>query len=157
MLRPVKIPLFLALLVLGCSDSKQPPSSSGSASSTSARPASVTAEMAETFELYVAAFEKLATDIEHASTDCKAILAVVQRDTKDIAALAPRGEKLRDAMKDAKGDRAAGAWFATTYAPRMKAATRKLVPLETKCSGDAELKDAMNAAMQQFPMMRKKS
>ncbi|MEO8842865.1 MAG: hypothetical protein ABI591_10605 [Kofleriaceae bacterium] len=113
--------------------------------------------MAETFELYVVAFEKLTADIEHAGNDCKAVLAAVQRDTKDlILPLAPRGDKLTEAMKAAKGDPAAGEWFAATYAPRMKASSARLKPLETVCAQDAELHAAMDEAMSQFPMMRRK-
>jgi hypothetical protein len=113
--------------------------------------------MAETFELYVVAFEKLTADIEHAGSDCKAVLAVVQRDAKElIAPLAPRGAKLGEAMQAAKGDPAAGEWFATTYAPRMKASSARLKPLETACAQDAELRTAVGEAMSEFPMMRKK-
>ena len=142
-------------LVGGCSDKKHDAPATGSAG---ARPAVVTAEMADTFEAYVVAFEKLTSDIEHETGDCKALLAVVQRDTKDvIAPLAPRGEQLTAAMQAAKGDKSAGEWFGTTFAPRMKAAGEKLRPLETKCGSDAELKAAVGEAMSQFPMMRKKS
>jgi hypothetical protein len=146
---------ILAALVLGCGNSKQEaPAGGGSAG---ARPAAITDDMAATFEAYVVAFEKLTTDIEHAGTDCKAVLAVVRADTKDIVALAPRGDKLGEGMTGAKRDPAAGEWFGRTYAARMKASAAKLEPLVTACGQDAELKAALNEAMQQFPMMRKKS
>jgi len=160
----IKPALVLFVMVgVGCEsskqDSKQQPAPAGSAAGSAAagRPAVVTAEMADTFEVYVAAFEKLATDIEHAGTDCKAVLAVVQRDTKDLVALAPRGDRLRAAMQDAKGDHAAAEWFGATFAPRMKASSEKLRPLATACAKDTELEAALNEAMSQFPMMRKKS
>lgn len=114
--------------------------------------------MAATFEAYVGAFEKLTADIEHAGADCKAVLAVVQRDTKDvIAPLTPRGDKLHEAMAGLKGDPDATQWFAITYTARMKESSLKLKPLETNCTQDAELHAAVNDAMAMFPMMRKKS
>ncbi|MEO6775628.1 MAG: hypothetical protein ABI467_21885 [Kofleriaceae bacterium] len=155
--------LVVVTIAFGCGSKKdgaQEAPIAGSASGSAAgsgRPSIVTSEMAETFELYVVAFEKLTADIEHAGNDCKAMLALVQRDTKEqIAPLAPRGEKLGEAMKAAKGDRAAGEWFAATYAPRMKASSARLKPLETVCAQDAELHAALDEAMSQFPMMRRK-
>jgi hypothetical protein len=155
--------LVLVTIAFGCGskkDSAQEAPIAGSAAGSGAgsgRPAIVTSEMAETFELYVVAFEKLTADIEHAGNDCKAALAAVQRDTKDsIAPLAPRGDKLTEAMKAAKGDQAAGEWFAATYAPRMKASSARMKPLESVCAQDAELHAALDEAMSQFPMMRRK-
>jgi predicted RNase H-like nuclease (RuvC/YqgF family) len=141
--------ILIALVALGCGDKKQP-------ASATTRPAVVTQDMADTFEAYVAAFEKLAADIEHAGKDCQAALVVVQRDTKDIAALAPRGEQLRDAIQGVKGDQSAGEWFGTTFGPRMKTASEKLAPLDANCGQSTELETALGAAMEQFPMMRKK-
>jgi hypothetical protein len=146
--------------IAACSESKRPGSGTGSGAgsgSASARPAIVTAERAEAFESYVVAFEKLTADIEHAGNDCKAALAVVERDTKELLVpLAARGDKLRDGMQVAKGDPAGAAWFATTYAARMKTSAMKLGPLETACGEDATLRQAVGEAMSQFPMMRKK-
>jgi hypothetical protein len=154
--------LIVIAILAACGSSKQDAPAAGAAGSGSAsgsastRPDSVTAEMAETFELYVTAFEKLTADIEHAGTDCKAVLAAVQRDTKDLDALAPRGDKLREAMAGKK-DAAAAAWFATNFTPRMKTSSMKLKPLETACGQDTELKAAVDEAMSKFPMMRKKA
>jgi arylformamidase len=142
--------LSIVALLSACEKSKQEAPAAG-------RPAVVTAEMAETFELYVAAFEKLTADIDHAGADCKAVLAVVQRDTKEvIAPLAPRGDKLHDAMAGLKGDPAATDWFALTFTPRMQTSSLKLIPLESRCARDADLHAALDEAMSMFPMMRKK-
>ena len=150
--------LAIVAMLSACEKSQQEAPAAGSGSgSASTRPAIVTAEMAETFELYVAAFEKLSADIEHAGADCKAALAVVQRDTKEvIAPLAPRGAKLRESMAANKKDPAAAAWFVATFAERMKTSSAKLVPLETNCAQDAELYTAIGDAIAMFPMMRKK-
>ena len=144
--------LAIVAMLSACEKSKQEVPAAGSASgSASARPAIVTAEMAETFELYVAAFEKLTADIEHAGADCKAVLAVVQRDTKEvIAPLTPRGDKLRESMGANKKDPAAAAWFVATFAERMKTSTSRLVPLESNCAQDAELHTALTTRWRCF-------
>ena len=144
--------ILIALVALGCGDKKQAPAEGSAA----ARPAAITQEMADTFEAYVVVFEKLTADVEHAGTDCRAALAVVQRDGKDVTALAPRGDRLREAVQAFKGDKPAGEWFATTYTERMKTAAMKLAPLETNCANDTELKTALGDVMGQFPMMKKK-
>jgi len=149
--------LAIVVILSACGKSKQEGAGSASGSA-SGRPASITDEMAATFEAYVVAFEKLTADIEHAGSDCKAVLGVVQRDTKDvIAPLTPRGDKLTAAVAGLKGDPNATQWFAITYTARMKASAEKLQPLETNCAQDAELRAALNDAMSMFPMMRKKS
>jgi len=149
--------LAIVAILSACGKSKQEGAGSASGSA-SGRPANVTDEMAATFEAYVVAFEKLTADIEHAGADCKAVLAVVQRDIKDvIAPLTPRGDKLHEAMSGLKGDPNATQWFAITYTARMKESSLKLKPLETNCAQDAELHAAVNDAMSMFPMMRKKS
>jgi hypothetical protein len=143
--------LLMSGMVTACDNqdkSKGPP--------TSTRPAVVTQEMADTFEAYVRAFENLTNDIEKAGADCRAALAAVERDTKDIVALGPRGDKLAESMKATKGDTAAGVWFGTTFGARMKAAAEKLQPLQKNCSAAIDLHAALDNAMSLFPMMRKK-
>ena len=138
--------LFLAILVgCGSSDKEAAP-----------RPAIITPEMAETFELYVAAFEKIANDVGAPGMDCHKAVGIVKRDGEAVAALAGRGDALRAAMKGAK-DPAARDWFAATFAARFKTATLKMGTLVTLCKDDPLLKLAMNEVMSQFPMMKKKA
>ncbi|MEP6860726.1 MAG: hypothetical protein ABJE66_08915 [Deltaproteobacteria bacterium] len=152
--------LGLFLMISGCGSSNHDAptagSADGSAAGSSSRPPAVTAEMAETYELYVVAFEKLTADIEKAGSDCKAALSVVQRDSKDvIAPLAPRLAKL--ATQDVKGDPAVvESWIAKTYTSRIVASSTKLKPLETACGGDADLRAAIAEAMSKFPFVHKK-
>ena len=132
--------------------SATPSATTGSAAG---RPASITDEMMQTFELYVAAFEKLTRDLAAAGTDCKKAVAVAQRNPAELAPIAKRGEQLRNQMFDGK-DPAAGAWLGGTYAPRFKAAIAQMGPVVAACTDDPALKQAMNSAMDQYPMMRKK-
>ncbi len=122
-----------------------------------ARPASVTPEMADTFEAYIVAFEKLATDLGAPGMSCLKAVSVAKEDGAAVTALSPRGATLREAMK-AMGskDPAARDWFAATYEGRMRSALMKFGTLVALCKDDPALKLAMNAVMSQFPMMKKK-
>jgi len=129
----------------------------GSSTGASARPAVITQSMADTFEAYVAAFEKLVNGIDATHGDCKAAVGVIEQSTKSVAAMSSKGEALRDAMKSAKGDSAAGDWFGETFGPRMQAAAEKLRGAGEACKDDEAFRSALNAAMAEYPMMRKKS
>ena len=119
------------------------------------RPAAVTEEMATTYELYTAAFEKLSADIVAAGTDCAKAAAAAEHDLPAISALDARGDKLRASMA-AVTDPAVRTYFGETYGPRIKQAVVSLGPLEKVCHDDPALKAAMSQAMEKFPMMRKK-
>jgi len=119
------------------------------------RPPVITQAMADTFEAYIAAFEKLVTAIDATHGDCKAAVAAIDSSRKEVAALADRGAALRDAMKSAKGDPAAGQWFGKTYGPRMQAATAKLRTGGEACEADPAFRAGLNAAMADYPMMRR--
>lgn len=159
--------VIAALVTAACGNKDKDSSGGGSASGGSAsapsspaaqteRPAAITKEMADTFDAYVTAFEKLVGDIAAAKSDCKAMVAAIERGTKEVAAMGARGDALAEGMKAAKGNKDATEWFAATFVPRMKAATEKLGNVAEACSTDPAFRTAMDEAMSKFPMMRKK-
>lgn len=164
-----KLALAIAILVAACGNGDKDAGGTGGIAGVTkpaagdpakpvagARPAAITSEMGDAFEAYVVAFEKLMADLEGAGINCKAGIDVLERHGHDLAALAPRGEKLREGMKAHQGDREAAEWFATTYAPRIKAAATRMKTVALACVTDAKFKLAIGAAMAQFPMMKKK-
>jgi hypothetical protein len=141
--------LMVVLALVACSKQEESkPESTG-------RPAVITQAMADTFEAYITAFEKLVTAIDAAHGDCKAAVAAIDSSRKDVAALADKGAALREAMKSAKADPAAGQWFGKTYGPRMQAATGKLRTGGEACEADPAFRAGLNAAMADYPMMRR--
>lgn len=155
------VTIALMLISLGCSKASKDPGATteGSAAAkpaaASTRPAAITTEMNETFDLYVVAFEKLTSELAAAAPDCAKAVTVVESNARALDALDARGAALRDQMTSIT-DPAAGEWFGTTYAPRMKAAVEKMGPLVEACEDDAAVKAAMNGMMARFPMMRPK-
>jgi hypothetical protein len=157
---------LIAIIVLAaCTKQESPPaaaaSGSGNATGSStagpARPAAITQPMVDTFDAYVTAFETLVNDIAATHGDCKAAVAAIERRTKEVAAMASRGEALREGMKAARKDAAApGDWFGETFGPRMKQAAQKLGEVGEPCQDDEAYRSALNAAMAEYPMMRRK-
>lgn len=154
----IKLMVLVALTAAACSkqDASSAATGSGSGSSSSGRPAAVTQAMADTFEAYVTAFEQLVGDIAAAHGDCKAAVTAIERSTTAVKAMASKGEALREAMKSAKGDSAAGDWFGETYGARMQAAAGVLRTAGEACKDDDAFRQALNAAMAEYPMMRRK-
>ena len=152
--------LIVIAVLAACS--KQEPGAAGSGSSSAgssaagSRPAAITQAMADTFEAYVAAFETLVNDIDATHGDCKAAVVAIERRTKEVAAMASRGEALREGMKSARRDSAAGSWFSETFGPRMKKAAQRLGDAGEPCEDDEAYRSALNAAMAEYPMMRRK-
>jgi hypothetical protein len=144
--------VIAVLMFAACSKSSE--SSSSSAGDDPKQP--VSKEEQETFETYVVAFEKLVGAIDDAHGDCKAAVAAIDRSTKDLAKMAERGEALRAAVKAKKGDAAAGKWFGDTYGPRMIEATKKLKKAGEPCKDDEAFHSALDAAMAEYPMMKKR-
>jgi hypothetical protein len=140
--------LIVVLALVACSKQESKPESTG-------RPPVITQAMADTFEAYITAFEKLVTAIDAAHGDCKAAVAAIDTSRKEVAALADKGAALREAMRSAKGDPAAGQWFGKTYGPRMQAATGKLRTGGEACEADPAFRAGLNAAMADYPMMRR--
>ncbi|HVK89505.1 MAG TPA: hypothetical protein VM513_35525 [Kofleriaceae bacterium] len=121
-------------------------------------PPGITVEMKETFDLYVAAFEKLTAELGAAAPDCAKGVAAVERNAKELDGLDARGAALRaqmEALRERKSPEQAE-WFANSYAERVKGAILQMGPLVTSCEGNVALKDAMNSVMARYPMMRKK-
>lgn len=159
--------VIVALAAAACGSKDSGGSGSGSSTGTSGgsatpapapgeRPAAISKEMADTFDVYVTAFEKLVGDIAAAKGDCKAVVAAIERNTTEVEKLSARGDKLTEGMKAAKGNKEAAEWFAATFVPRMKAATEKLQAAGDACSTDPAFRTALDNAMSKFPMMRKK-
>jgi hypothetical protein len=155
------VSLVLIVCAVGCDKGSKQTGATGEGSAaakpvaTSSRPAIITPEMNETFELYVKAFETLSTDLAAAAPDCAKAVTAVERNARALDALDARGAELTKQMVGVK-DPAAGEWFGTTYGPRFKAAVEKMGPLVESCEGDAAMKTAMTGMMARFPMMRPK-
>jgi hypothetical protein len=151
-----KLLLLAVVACAACGGNKDDTSGGSGSAAPSERPAAITKEMADTFDAYISAFEKLVNEIAAAKSDCKAVIAAIERNTKEVAAMASRGDALREGLKGAKGNKEAGEWFGATYGPRMKDATMKLDMASGSCTSDPAFRAALDEAMSKYPMMRKK-
>ena len=125
-------------------------------SSKPARPAAITAEMAETYDKYVSTLESFANDLGVEGMTCGKAFGVVKDHATDIASLvAFNGTTIKDTIAVGVKDAAARKWLSDSYGSRISASAGKIATVTVLCKDEVAFKIALASMMSKFPMLEK--
>lgn len=119
-----------------------------------ARPAMISAEMAETYEKYVSTLESFATDLAAEGMTCGKAFGVVKDHAADIASLvAFNGTTIKDTVAASVKDAAARKWLSDSYGSRITSSANKIATVTVLCKDEVAFKIALGTLMAKFPML----